>query len=91
MSQPSLWVGTDHFVGKDTGFNHFPIWQRRERLFRSYFEVFRVSEGNPLNAIRCRANPEFATNYTKYTNKENADEEILHGVAPLGRDRQTEI
>ena len=41
----------------------------------------RASEGNPQNATRYRTSPEFTTNHTKYTNKENANEEILHGVA----------
>ena len=41
----------------------------------------RASEEYPQNATRYRASPELTTNHTKYTNKENANVEIVHGVA----------
>ena len=43
-----------------------------------------ASKGNPQNATRYRISPEFTTNHTKYTNKENANEEIVRGVAFRG-------
>ena len=41
----------------------------------------RASEEYPQNATRYRASPELTTNHTKYTNKENANMEIVRGVA----------